>query len=110
MGIIQIPKVITSVAKGYYKRSQQQILKKQTTTTLPKQEKTFPITTTSSSSSSTSSSNSSILPNSGFGGGGYSNPHIYESKCGIFDIDIFGHMNNAAYLNHAEYARWELTA
>ena len=94
MGIIQIPKLIASVAKGYYKRSQ--ILSKQKkTTTLPK-------TTTSSSSSS-----SNTLPNDGIG---YSNPYVYNSKCGIFDIDVFGHMNNASYLNHAEYARWELTS
>ena len=40
-----------------------------------------------------------------------SNPHIYKNKPSkLFDIDYLGHMNNAAYLAHAEYARWEWTA
>jgi acyl-CoA thioesterase FadM len=29
---------------------------------------------------------------------------------GVFDVDYLGHMNNAAFLSHAEYARWEMTA
>ncbi|OEU09033.1 Thioesterase/thiol ester dehydrase-isomerase, partial [Fragilariopsis cylindrus CCMP1102] len=40
-----------------------------------------------------------------------SNPHIYKNKPSkLFDVDYLGHMNNAAYLAHAEYARWEWTA
>ena len=39
------------------------------------------------------------------------NPHIYKNKPSIlFDIDYLGHMNNSAFLAHAEYARWEWTA
>mmetsp|Transcript_12704 Transcript_12704/g.36963 ORF Transcript_12704/g.36963 Transcript_12704/m.36963 type:complete len:211 (+) Transcript_12704:139-771(+) len=41
---------------------------------------------------------------------GPENPHIYNSRAGLFDVDYLGHMNNAAFLAHAEYARWELTA
>ena len=41
---------------------------------------------------------------------GISKPYIYSSRAGIFDVDIMGHMNNAAYLQHAEYARWEWSA
>jgi len=41
---------------------------------------------------------------------GANNPHIYRAHAGIFDVDYLGHMNNAAYLQHAELARWELTA
>jgi len=41
---------------------------------------------------------------------GPSNPHIYTSRAGMFDVDYLGHMNNAAYLQHAELARWEWTA
>ncbi|KAL7500417.1 hypothetical protein ACHAWT_008891 [Skeletonema menzelii] len=41
---------------------------------------------------------------------GISKPYIYSSKAGIFDIDAMGHMNNAAYLQHAEFARWEWSA
>jgi acyl-CoA thioesterase FadM len=37
-------------------------------------------------------------------------PHIYQARAGLFDVDHLGHMNNASYLNHAELARWEMTA
>ena len=37
--------------------------------------------------------------------------HVYRSRPSIlWDVDYLGHMNNAAYLTHAEYARWEWTA
>lgn len=36
------------------------------------------------------------------------NPHVYRSNLNLlWDADYMGHMNNAAYLTHAEYARWE---
>ena len=41
---------------------------------------------------------------------GKDNPHVYTSRAGIFDVDIMFHMNNASYLSHAEYARWEWSA
>lgn len=41
---------------------------------------------------------------------GVDNPHIYSARAGVFDVDYLGHMNNTAYLTHAELARWELTA
>jgi acyl-CoA thioesterase FadM len=37
-------------------------------------------------------------------------PHKYHARVGVFDVDYLGHMNNAAFLSHAEYARWEMTA
>jgi len=37
-------------------------------------------------------------------------PHVYEARAGLLDVDYMGHLNNAAYLNHAELARWEMTA
>ena len=38
-------------------------------------------------------------------------PHIYTARANpLFDIDQFGHMNNAAYASHFEYARWEMGA
>jgi acyl-CoA thioesterase FadM len=37
-------------------------------------------------------------------------PHQYYARAGLFDVDYLGHLNNAAYLNHAELARWEMTA
>jgi acyl-CoA thioesterase FadM len=47
---------------------------------------------------------------SSFGGIGQQNPYISEGRAGLFDTDYMMHMNNAAYLSHAEYARWELCA
>jgi len=41
---------------------------------------------------------------------GLENPYVYLGRAGLFDIDYLGHLNNAAYLNHAEMARWEMTA
>lgn len=37
-------------------------------------------------------------------------PHIYTARAGLFDVDYLGHLNNAAYLSHAELARWEMTS
>jgi acyl-CoA thioesterase FadM len=41
---------------------------------------------------------------------GIHNPHIYQARAGLLDVDYLGHLNNAAYLSNAELARWELTA
>jgi len=35
-------------------------------------------------------------------------PAVYRARAGLFDVDYLGHMNNAAFLSHAEYARWEM--
>jgi len=44
-------------------------------------------------------------------GFGLQNPaHVYKSRAGWLDVDYLGHMNNAAFLSHAEYARWEMSA
>lgn len=69
MGLVHMPRVIASIAKGMYRGRQK------------------------GSSGSLSKA-----------------PHVYTAHVGIFDIDYLGHMNNASYLNHAEYARWEWTA
>lgn len=38
------------------------------------------------------------------------NAHVYKSRPNIlWDVDYLGHMNNASYLTHSEYARWEWT-
>lgn len=47
---------------------------------------------------------------SALGGIGEENPFITYCRAGLFDCDYQMHMNNAAYLSHAEYARWELCA
>ncbi len=42
---------------------------------------------------------------------GIQTPHTYTARTNpLTDVDLFGHMNNAAYLVHAEMARWNLTA
>lgn len=43
--------------------------------------------------------------------GNSNNAHVYKSNLNVFfDVDYLGHMNNASYLTHAEFARWEWTA
>jgi acyl-CoA thioesterase FadM len=44
------------------------------------------------------------------GGIGKENPFVSTGRAGMFDTDYLLHLNNAAYLSHAEYARWELCA
>mmetsp|Transcript_4968 Transcript_4968/g.7533 ORF Transcript_4968/g.7533 Transcript_4968/m.7533 type:complete len:235 (+) Transcript_4968:108-812(+) len=41
---------------------------------------------------------------------GRNNPYCSSHFSGIFDFDIFGHMNHAVYLQYAELARWEISA
>ena len=33
--------------------------------------------------------------------------HTYRARCGLLDVDVNAHMNHAAFLTHAELARWE---
>lgn len=49
-------------------------------------------------------------PNSSLIGVGSANPYVYKARAGLFDVDYLGHLNNAAYLSHAELARWEMIA
>jgi acyl-CoA thioesterase FadM len=37
-------------------------------------------------------------------------PFVYTGRVGLLDVDYLGHLNNAAYLQHAELARWLWTA
>ena len=43
-------------------------------------------------------------------GVGLATPHVRRTRCGILDLDIFMHMNNAAYFSHCELARWQIIA
>lgn len=43
-------------------------------------------------------------------GVGPQNCHVYRARAGLFDVDYVGHMNNAAYLSHAEFSRWQMGA
>mmetsp|Transcript_4134 Transcript_4134/g.9380 ORF Transcript_4134/g.9380 Transcript_4134/m.9380 type:complete len:215 (+) Transcript_4134:79-723(+) len=74
MGLLHIPRVALSCARGYYLRR------------------------------TSEEASINLL------GIGPSNAHVYNGRCGLVDIDGFGHMNNASYLVHAELARWEMSA
>jgi acyl-CoA thioesterase FadM len=39
---------------------------------------------------------------------GFASPHMYKARAG--PLDYFMHLNNAAYLTHAELARWQWLA
>jgi hypothetical protein len=69
MGVIQIPRVVTAIARGYWQRR----------TPVDK-----------------------LV--------GISAPHVLDRRCGLWDVDVYGHMNNAAYLVHFEMARWNMAA
>lgn len=84
MGLIHTPRTLASIAKGLWRRHQ--LLGGASTT----------VTQPSSKGSQTPI---------GFGLG---NAYRYKSRVGLFDVDYLGHMNNAAYLSHAEFARWEM--
>lgn len=89
MAILHTPRTIAAIARGILKR-------RSTLTAVP--------------------STASVLPFVGVAPHGKksdnnSDAHVYKSKLNVlFDADYLGHMNNASYLNHAEYARWQWTA
>lgn len=43
-------------------------------------------------------------------GFGANSPFVTTGRAGLFDCDYLLHLNNAAYLSYAEYARWEMCA
>ena len=91
MVLVQVPRVLTACARGYLKR-----WRMPTTTT----------TTSATKATQGEEAESNPVPV----GLDRNNPHLYYSRAGLFDVDIYNHMNNAAYLTHAELARWEWSA
>jgi YbgC/YbaW family acyl-CoA thioester hydrolase len=105
MAILHTPRTLAAIARGMLKRR-----RRLAATT----------TTTDSVVTTTSTANKFV----GFGPVGSiennnnnkkkhedDNAHIYRSRPNVlWDADYLGHMNNAAYLTHTEYARWEWTA
>jgi hypothetical protein len=75
MGLIHTPRTIYSILHGYYKR--QVYLRQQ-----------LPTTTLSSHG---------VPMNTMIVGIGETNPHVYQARLGLFDIDYLGHMNNGTY-------------
>jgi len=96
MAIIHTPRTIVSIARGLLRRRQK-------------------LAANASLSSSKASDQEVAFPFVGLvptdSSSFESNHHIYKSRPNIlWDADYLGHMNNASYLTHAEYARWEWTA
>lgn len=50
------------------------------------------------------------LPRGSTAAVGIDRPHVSLRRAGIWDVDVLGHMNNAAYMVHCEMARWEMAA
>jgi len=108
MAILHTPRTLASIARGMIKRHRR-----------------LAVVATNHDRSSTggtaSASNSSATHHLvGFGNNGKGNTknpkkdstaHVYKSRPSVlWDVDYLGHMNNASYLTHAEYARWEWIA
>jgi len=90
MAILHTPRTIAAIARGLYKR-RQRLSAAVDSAVVPTNEETF-------------------LGLGGHNDRHHKNAHVYKSRLNIlWDSDYLGHMNNAAYLTHAEYARWEWT-
>lgn len=99
MAILHTPRTIAAIARGMLKRRRDL-----------------------AAIAATDTNTSATLPFVGIAPGGRKNDldnhtgasnkaHVYKSNLNVFfDADYLGHMNNASYLTHAEYARWEWTA
>jgi acyl-CoA thioesterase FadM len=88
MGLLHAPRVLKSIVNGWMKRVRTSSHHKHGD---------------SSSVASTESKSSSLI------GLGPKRPYIYEARARLLlDYFVGDHMNNAAYLSHAELARWEL--
>ena len=90
MAILHTPRTIAVIARGMLKR--RRVLAAATSTT-----DAFPFV--------------GIDPSGNRSSNHTTNAHIYTSNLNVFfDADYLGHMNNASYLTHAEFARWDWTA
>lgn len=81
MGLLHVPRAMVACARGYYRR------------------KVAP-----SATASAAAADNDVI------GISPQHPHIYDGRVGLFDIDGYAHMNNAAYFVHAELARWQMSA
>jgi acyl-CoA thioesterase FadM len=87
MGLfVHMPRAVASIGKGLWKRRQRNIQAAGTT--------------------------AGRVDNDGLGLGlglDKNNRHIYQARAGVWDYAL-GHLNNAAFLTHAELARWQMIA
>jgi acyl-CoA thioesterase FadM len=87
MGIIHTPRTFFAVARGFWNRSSN-------------------AKRPHAVAGSNSTAQAAVVP----AGIGSAHPHLYTARMGVFDVDYLGHMNNASYLSHAEYSRWQMCA
>jgi hypothetical protein len=89
MGLIHTPRTIYSILNGVYKR---QLYFRQHPS-IPQPSPSSPLISPTPSSSTTAKPTNPITiafnP---------SNPHIYQARLGLLDIDYLGHMNNGKQL------------
>ena len=78
MGLIHTPRTIYSVLNGVYKR--QIFLRQQN-----------PLPTATTATSIGTPKNTMTI------GLEQTNPHLYQARLGLFDVDYLGHMNNGAF-------------
>jgi acyl-CoA thioesterase FadM len=98
MGLVHTPRVIASIARGWFQRRNH--LRQ-----IDVQEAGLP-----AAPSGPTSAVPSLLPIPPASGMGPDHGRfVYEARAGLIDY-AFGHLNNASYLTHAELARWQMLA
>ena len=117
MAIVHTPRTLVSIARGMLRRRRRLAV---TAKTSRNEDPTSAATatTTAAEAANIASNFAGFVPAARSSSDGenenaatVTNPHVYKSRANLFwDVDYIGHMNNASYLTHAEYARWEWTA
>jgi acyl-CoA thioesterase FadM len=98
MGLIHTPRVLTSIARGWIQRRNH----------LRSIERPSVATIAAASVAPIEAPSALHLPPAS-GMGPNHGRYVYEARAGLIDY-AFGHLNNAAYLTHAELARWQMLA
>jgi len=99
MAIIHTPRSLAAIARGMMKRRRRLAAITGTGSTNDK-----------NAATEDASGFVGFLPSRGSSKIDDDNAHVYKSRPNIlWDVDYLGHMNNASYLTHSEYARWEWT-
>jgi acyl-CoA thioesterase FadM len=103
MGLIHTPRVLISIARGWIQR------RNHLRSIEAKHGRPNEATTTAAASVAQSKAPSALHLPPASGMGPNHGRHVYEARAGLIDY-AFGHLNNAAYLTHAELARWQMLA
>jgi acyl-CoA thioesterase FadM len=102
MGLIHTPRVLTSIARGWLQR------RNHLRSIEAKHGRTNDATIAAAPFAPVEAPSALHLPPAS-GMGPNHGRHVYEARAGFIDY-AFGHLNNAAYLTHAELARWQMLA